>query len=76
MNGAAARKIRKSIYGEYSLKHKEYGVFLGIKKELKKLIWPEKKVILSTAGQVLCLGLGAKYKIAKKGDLKAGKEGR
>ena len=67
MNGTIARRIRKSVFGDYSLKNKEYGVFSEAKAALKKLIWPEAKVKLERAGQVLCVGLRSKYKATKKG---------
>jgi len=67
MNGMVSRRIRKSVFGEYSLKHKEYGVFSGAKVALKKLIWPGEKATLTKAGQILCLGLRSKYKATKKG---------
>ena len=38
MNGCIARRIRKSVFGEYSLKNREYGVFSGVKERVKKLI--------------------------------------
>lgn len=67
MNGSVSRRIRRSVFGEYSLKKREYGVLTSVKEGLKRLVWPEQKVKLENSGQVYCVGLRSKYLAIKKG---------
>ncbi|MCZ7403698.1 MAG: hypothetical protein O8C67_02020 [Candidatus Methanoperedens sp.] len=66
MNQSRAKKIRKQIYGDASFRQTRYGIiervkkFLSINKDGKQ----EKKNKIT--GQLVCVGLRAKYKQAKR----------
>ncbi len=66
MNQSRARKIRKKIYGEMSRRDDKYRLI----KRIKKIFVKDDKDNLveqnKTTGQLLCVGLRADYKRAKK----------
>ena len=65
MNESRAKKIRKTVYGDMSQKEPTYATPA---RKIWNFIFPKVRGILNTkkSGQLLCTGLRAKYKEAKK----------